>query len=184
MIKEFLSEVNQGKSLALISAVAEISKQGKKVVFISTELPVQNIANRLSWFGATGNIKIVKPNHSSRFYFSKIIDFASEFDVIAIDAVDVLLKDRDYQKLDDACFGSFMNTCNELWVTRQLHRNSVANMTVGDIKKHEESGLFKVKQISRKATHSMFPGSNFLEIMDFETNEIKYYNLSNISKNK
>jgi hypothetical protein len=77
-----------------------------------------------------------------------------------------------------------MNSCNELWVTKQVRRDSIKNINLDEIKKHEEHSLFKIKQITKKAVHPLFPTESFLEVLDFETKEIKFYNLNNLSKTK
>lgn len=187
MIKEFISEVNGGKSLALLSQVAEAAKSGKKVVLMTLEVPAETFAKRLAKFGVTGGVTIIEPNsnvgYSGKWFFSKIMELASGFEVVAVDSVDVFLKKGDFERLDEVCFGSFMNTCNELWVTRQAMRNSMEKITKADIKKREEGGLFKVKQIVRRSNNEMFPEDSFIEVIDLENHEIKYHNLSNIFKN-
>ena len=182
MIKAFISKVGEGRTLCAIAECA--AQKNKKVLFITTEVPEHTILQRLKVFEPKCEKLVVKffPITQTMAGFYKLIEKSSEeYDVICIDLA-VTPKSLDLQKLNDTCFNSFMNQCQELWVTVQANRTlDMSNQAL--IKKSEIENLLMIKQICRKINHPLI-GGWFHEAIDLETKEVKTYNFSKLFKNK
>ncbi len=187
MIKAFISQAAQGKSISLILEAA--SQENKKVAFISFEMSANFILKRLeSIQNKTHSFVIYVPNTKERlntWLYKRIEKLSEEFDLICIDGVEVV-PNLDLKKLNDVCFGNFMNQCTELWISKQTYNKSFVENYLLDIKKvkeFEEKNLLTIKQVCRKIDNTLIKNASFIEAVDLEKNEIKTYNLSNLFKN-
>jgi hypothetical protein len=182
MIKAFISKVSEGRTMCAIAECA--AQKNKKVVFITTEIPENKIAERFDAFEPKCEKLIIKffpIAHSIAGFYKLIEKYSEEYDVICIDLA-VSPEDLDLQKLNDACFSTFTNQCQELWITVQANRTiDMTNLYL--IKKSEIENLLTIKQICRKMNHPRVSGW-FIESVDLETKDVKMYNLSKLLKNK
>lgn len=182
MIKAFISKVAEGRTMCAIAECA--AQKNKKVVFITTEIPENKIVERFDAFEPKCEKLLIKNfpiAHSIAGFYKLIEKYSEEYDVICID-LSVSPKSLDLQRLNDACFNTFMNQCQELWVTVQANRTlDMTNHSL--IKKSEIKDLLTIKQICRKINHPLISGW-FTEAVDLETKEVKTYNFSKLFKNK
>lgn len=182
MIKAFISKVGEGRTMCAIAECA--AQKNKKVVFITTEIPENKIAERFRAFEPKCEkllIKYFPITHSIAGFYKLIEKYSEEYDVICID-MDVSPRGLDLQKLNDTCFNSFTNQCQELWITVQANRTlDMANQSL--IKKSEIEKLLMIKQICRKINHPLI-GGWFHEAIDLEKKEVKTYNFSKLFNNK
>ena len=184
MIKAFISKVAEGRSMC---AIAECAAQtNKKVAFISTEMPEEKIVKRFDVFKPKCSELLIKyipayVNSVAELY-KRVERFSEEFDLICIDSPHIF-KTLNLHKLHDACFGSLMNQCEDLWITIQTN-GGPANPSAADIRDAEKQKILKVKQVCRKVEHPLIAGTSLIEAVDLETKEVKTYNLSNIFKTK
>jgi hypothetical protein len=183
MIKAFISKVAEGRTLC---AIAECALQkNKKVAFISTELSTKKILERFQLFKPQCEkltVFYIPLVVSTAGFYKKLEQLSEEYEIICIDLA-VSPKKLDLQKLNDSCFHSFMNQCQELWITAQLQNVPKVDKVLLE-KTQKENELIQVKQICRKIEHPFISGVSLIEAVDLETKEIKTYNLTNLFKNK
>lgn len=183
MIKAFISKVGEGRTLCAIAECA--AQKNKKVVFITTEIHEHKIVKSFDLFKPGCEKLVIKffPITQSTVGFYKLIEkYSEEYEVICIDLA-ISPKSLDLQKLNDSCFKSFMNPCEELWVTVQANRDlNMADHKL--VKKSEKKNLLSIKQICESIQSPLLPGEKLIRAIDLETKEVKIYNINNLFKNK
>lgn len=187
MIKTFISKTGGGKSLCLMLEAAKQS--GKDVAFISLEMSAETIKKRIGLIGTDAkSFNIITPTESNYknlglWLNKKIETLCQEVDVICVDAID-LIPGFNVEKLDNICFGSMMNQCEELWASMNVCRE-IKGFSKSVIEKTDgQSEFIKVKQICSRVEHPLMPGVFLIESVDLEKKEIKYHNASNLLKSK
>ncbi len=183
MIKAFISRVGEGKTTC---AIAEcLAQENKRVAFITTELSTRQILNKAKAFENKSKSFVVFDMPASAMtplnFYKKVQKMSEEFDVIYIDCLH-FAKGVNLQKLNDSCFGNFMNQCTELWIGMQANREIVWN-DLNLVKQTEIEGLLSIKKICRKIKNNFFPNNVLIEAIDLETRETKIYNFTNLFKN-
>ena len=192
MIKEFISRTGGGKSAALLFEAAR--QKGKKVAFISLEMTAKHVIQRLQYITVTAEKLIVfNPDGEYRnlsiWLQKKIEKLIEEFDIICVDAVDIV-PNLDLKNLNNICFGNIMNQCDDLWISRNIAKPIFPSLhseaTIDRITAYTDKlpDYVSLKQIVRRIEHPLLPEVALVEAIDFENKEVKMYNMSNLLKNK
>lgn len=197
MVETFISRAGAGKSGCMLIEAAK--QKGKDVAFISLEMTEKEILRRLECIGTTTkSFRIITPKaecKSLNAWLLKILPLlAEDYDIICIDAIDVasvkygLAKKADFEKINDACFKTFMTQCESLWVTHGVYRKMefdedyISNPEA--VASFEIPGIVRVKQVCRRIEHPLLPGMYSIEAVDLVAKEVKTYNFSKLFKNK
>lgn len=184
MIKAFVSQVGQGRTLCSVSEC--VSQVGKKVAYISCETSEKDIMK----FAKAFEVKCSKftvfrvPTGAASNLYEKVKKLKDEYDIICIDAAYVFPR-VSFKKLEEICFDSFFNNCEQLWVTLQLQKE-ISGYTEKSVLKAFKNSDFeniKIKKVCRIVDNPFMPGVKFVQAIDLETKEINNYNLNKLFKN-